>query len=174
MDSNPRFLVRYPFSITDRKKEKPMSVKFSGPRTVFDPVLDENYTSGQSLFNPVEISLLTPEKRASRLTQVSLIWDVANAPPVTIFVFNAEPTNFGNAKATPALTFVERASIIGVLDFATTDYDQLNGLDIGTIVGPLAELSSADQRGWLTARINAAYTGDLEDKLKIAMQIERM
>ena len=151
-----------------------MPVKFSGPRTVFDPVLSDNYADGQSLFNPEEITLLTPERRASRLTQVVLIWDVADAPPVTLFLFNAEPTNFGDAKATPAPTFAERASIIGVVSFATTDYDQLNGSDYSTIVGTLAEFSSEDQRGWLAARIDAAYSDDLEDKLKIAMHIERM
>ena len=158
-------------------------MKLNKGRNEFAPtLLSSGYTSGQVLFEPEPLQLLTRgNSRTSVLEQIGIIWDIASAPPITLYFFSKEPTGFGGAGTAPAPTFAERASLIGEISIESTDYDTLPGAntldnDYVLYTVPLAVFAAEDdsKEGWLVATIDDAYSTTLVDKLRITLTIDKI
>lgn len=157
-------------------------MKLNKGRNEFAPtLLSSGYTSGQVLFASESLTLLTRgNTRRSVLEQLGVVWDIASAPPITLYFFSKEPTGFGAAGTAPAPTFEERASLIGEISIESTDYETLPGAntlenDYALYTGPLAVFAAEDdgKEGWLVATIDDAYSATLVDKLRITLTIDK-
>ena len=158
-------------------------MKLDKGRNGFAPtLLSTGYTNGQVLFVSEPLQLLTRgNTRKSVLEQLGVMWDIASAPPITLYFFSKEPTGFGAAGTAPAPTFEERASLIGEVSIESADYDTLRGDNTlenayALYTGPLAVFAAEDdgKEGWLVATIDDAYSATLVDKLRITLTIDKI
>lgn len=158
-----------------------MATKLANALTEITPTLQTgSYTAGQVLFAPEELTLLTfTGGRASALRQLGILWDVADAPKITLYFFAKEPEGWGNAGDTPAPTFETRASLIGtwsVTDdapYGTMPGDNSAANSYALVSGLLAVFGSKNQRGWVTAVINEDHSGNLAGKLKLTLNVDK-
>ena len=156
-----------------------MPTKLAGFPSSFAPTLSSgSYTAGQSLFTPEELTVTT---QTSRLVQLGIFWDIDNAPEITVYFFNEKPDGFGDAGDTLALTFEERASLVGVWNIDSSNnqgYQTLlgdNGDDnsYALLTGEVANLTNKDQTLYMAAIIKSDTTADLSDKLSFTLLVRR-
>ena len=146
---------------------------------LFEPtLLSTGYTSGQSLFTPEKMSITTQQ---ATFVQLGIIWDIGDAPEITIYFFDIEPSGFGDAGDTLSLTFNERSSLIGVWDIDSASeqgYSTLlgdNGEDNSytLLSGSIAHIENDDRTLYMAAVIKDTTTTDLSDKLRFTLLVRR-
>ena len=140
-----------------------------------------NYAAGDVLFDLEELTALTFRAgSASLLRQLGIFWDINNAPALTLYFFSRKPSQagYGVANTVPAFNFDDRAALTGILPISTAadtlSYATLHSKQHVLATGNLAFFSGDNKSGWMGAIIDEAYTGDLSDKLKITLNIEKL
>ena len=158
-----------------------MQIKVESPHINIRPdLLDSGYNAGAVLFDPIELTALTrPKYTCAILRQLGIFWNIADAPNITIYIFAAKPEGWGAAGATPAPTFDTRAALVGEWSvdgrapYSTMPGDDGDAYAYALATGLLAVLSVTNQRGWITATIDEAYTGDLTDALQLTLNVDK-
>ena len=161
-----------------------MPISFSGFPIVYKPtLLDTGYAAGDVLFDPVKIDNFNLiGARPSQLWQLGIFWDMASAPEITLYFFNADPESFGAAGEQPAPTFDDRLKLVAEYDIDSTvnqGYDTLLGdngaensyaLVIGNAIGVF---NSSDKTGYVSAVVKTAVTAGLSDKLGLTFIVKK-
>lgn len=159
-----------------------MQIKVETPHVEITPtLLNTAYEAGDILFTPIKLVSVTRSNYSSALLrQVGIFWDIANAPNITLYLFAKDPENWGNAGDAPAPTLDERATLVGEWSVnAQAPYSMMPGANstdnsYALTTGLLAALHAPGGKVYLTATIDAAHSGGLEDKLKITLNIDKL
>ena len=154
--------------------------EFHNNRLELIPILESNYANGDVLFEPIEIGNrasgiveMTTRNNIS-IRRIGLTWDVSDAPPITLYFFEAEPTTFGDINTSPGISQAELRTRIATITVPQANYTSLNSKNFIDITGdnfaPLQTMDITDPI-WIAAITNDAYTSDLEDNLFIQIDI---